>query len=308
MWINLLNSYSVLALIAFLLDNAFGSIKLKYHPVIIIGKFISFFERHFYKDSIARGAMLFLTSTALSILFVLLAYIVLPKTYWYVFEVILCSLLLANRMLYSEVKKVAISDNPKQRLKYLVSRDVENLSESDVYKTSIETYAENINDAVIAPLFYLLLFGVWGIVFYKCTNTLDSMVGYRNTLYEKFGKVSAKADDILNFIPARLTALLVLALNKKLKYLKNIAQISKYYTSANAAYPIGAFAFALGVRLGGSASYFGKIVFKPTLGYNKHQLCKTDVLDALKQKFKLDIAIFFILIFFVLIENWRLFI
>ncbi len=307
MWINLLKSYSIIALCAFILDNVFGSIKFKYHPIILIGKYITFFERHFYKDSIARGALVFASSISLSLVSVLIIYILTPTIYWYVFEIMLSSILLANKMLYSEVKKVVLSDNPRQQLKYLVSRDVDNLSQSDIYKASIETYAENINDAVIAPLFYLLLFGIWGMVFYKCTNTLDSMIGYRNARYERFGKISAKADDVLNYIPARLTAILILLINKKLKYLKNIIKLSSYYPSINAVYPIGAFAYSLEVCLGGPTMYFGKIVFKPVLGFNKCALDRNDVFRALNQKIKIDAFLFSILVLCVFIGNWRIF-
>ena len=308
MWISLLNSYSFLAFCAYLIDYIFGSIKLKYHPVVLIGKFISFFERHFYKDSIKAGVIIFIITNLLALCFVGFIYIILPKIYWYVFEIGLSGILIANNMLYKEVKKVVLSDNPRQKLKYLVSRDVDSLSESDVYKACIETYAENINDAVIAPLFYLLLFGLWGLVVYKCTNTLDSMIGYRNARYEKFGKISARADDVLNFIPARLTALIVLFVNKKLNYIKNISKLSRYYTSPNSVYPIGAFAYSLEVCLGGPTSYFGKVVFKPTLGFNKCKLDESDVFRALRQKNKIDLAIVLILVFLVIIENWRIFI
>ena len=91
----------------------------------------------------------------------------------------------------------------------LVSRDTTTLSNSDVNKAAIETYAENLSDGVIAPLFYLLCFGLVGAFVYKAINTLDSMVGYRNTRYEKFGKFSARVDDVANYIPSRITALII---------------------------------------------------------------------------------------------------
>lgn len=306
MWINFLNSYSALALCAFVLENIFGSIKFKFHPIYLLGKYIRFFENHFYKDSIFAGFILCVSTIILSIVVVALIKLSLPNFYWLLCEVIIASTLLANKLLYTEVKKVVLSDNPKQELKYLVSRDVEHLSDSDVYKAAIETYAENLNDAVIAPLFYLLFFGVWGIVVYKAVNTLDSMVGYRNARYEKFGKISARLDDVLNFIPARLTAILVLLLNNKLKYLKHINSLSRYYPSFNAVYPIGAFAYSLGICLGGPSVYFGKTVFKPTLGYNKCTLDKNDVFCALNQKTKIDMAIFLVLLLYFIFENWRL--
>lgn len=296
MWINFLNYYNFLPISAFLWDSLFGQIKIPYHPVKLMGRYIKFFEASFYKDSISRGFLLCISLITIAISIVLIAKLLLPHTGWFAFELILSGILLANKLLYLEVKKIIHSKNPKGQLKYLVSRDVENLSQSDVYKAAIETYAENLNDAIIAPLFYLLSFGVWGMVVYKCVNTLDSMVGYKTAHYEKFGKISARLDDVLNFIPARLTAFLVLLLNNKLKYLKTLSKIAIHHSSINAGYPIGAFAYSLGICLGGKTSYFGQIVYKPILGYGKTNLDKSDVEKALSQKIKVDIALFIILI------------
>ena len=111
---------------------------------------------------------------------------------------IVASTTISAKMLYNSVKDII--DNPTH-IKYLVSRDTKYISPSEINKASIETYAENLSDGVVAPVFYLLLFGLKGIILYKAINTLDSMVGYKNEKYEKFGKVAARVDDIVNFIP-----------------------------------------------------------------------------------------------------------
>ncbi len=162
----------------------------------------------------------------------------------------------------------------------LVSRDTKEMSESDVYKAAIETYAENLSDGVIAPLFYLLLFGLPGIVVYKAVNTMDSMVGYRNEKYENYGKAAAILDDILNFIPSRLTAILIMLVGKQ----KNpfaFYEDGEKHDSPNAGHPITAMAMVLGVKLGGNTSYFGKIKHKANFGDGRELINATDVTKAL---------------------------
>jgi len=196
-------------------------------------------------------------------------------------------------MLYDSVKDII--SNP-QHIKYLVSRDTEHLSDSDINKAAIETYAENLSDGVIAPLFYLILFGLWGAFVYKAINTLDSMVGYRNERYEKFGKFAAKLDDVVNYIPARVTAVLIVLLKGRhlgLPLRKIWTQGSKH-ESLNAGYPIAAMALSLGVKLGGDTAYFGKIKSKPFFGEGRKMITKEDIQNALALQPRLDI---FILIF-----------
>jgi adenosylcobinamide-phosphate synthase len=163
----------------------------------------------------------------------------------------------------------------------VVSRDTKDLSESEIYKAAIESYGENLSDGVVAPLFYLLLFGLPGIILYKTINTMDSMVGYKNKRYEKFGKVAAKLDDLANFIPSRLTALLIMIVAKQ-KPLLGFYEDGKKHESPNAGHPITAMALALGVQLGGDTSYFGKIKHKPHFGKGREEITKEDVYKALE--------------------------
>ena len=169
------------------------------------------------------------------------------------------------------------------------------LDDSDIYKASIETYAENLSDGVIAPIFYLLLFGLPGAVCYKAINTLDSMIGYRNSRYERYGKLSAKLDDIANYIPARVTMLMIWLCSKPRVSLKEIIKDAKGHSSPNAGYPISAMAYRVGVSLGGDTSYFGKIVYKPYFGSGRKSIEQKDVYKALGVRGCIEIVVIVII-------------
>ncbi|WP_324171872.1 adenosylcobinamide-phosphate synthase CbiB [Sulfurimonas sp.] len=207
-----------IAFLAYLIDKRFGEFRFIKHPVIIIGSIISFFEHKFYKDSVLRGLLLVLFVIC-CVSFVSISISTFLNNLNIVLNIgftsILASMFIAHKMLHDSVLEILVSTNKKKSISMLVSRDTQNMSESDIYKASIETYAENLSDGVIAPLFYLLLFGLDGIVIYKAINTMDSMVGYRNMKYEKYGKIAAYLDDITNYIPSRLTAVLIMIVAKK---------------------------------------------------------------------------------------------
>ncbi|HEX5623670.1 MAG TPA: adenosylcobinamide-phosphate synthase CbiB, partial [Sulfuricurvum sp.] len=186
--------------------------------------------------------------------------------------------------------------NDPSSIRYLVSRDTENLSESDINKAAIETYAENLSDGVIAPMFYLLVFGLVGLFLYKAVNTLDSMVGYRTQKYERFGKMSARLDDILNYIPSRITAVILLILFGKLGKLKQTWYYGRLHQSPNAGYPIAAMALCLDVALGGPTSYFGSVKNKSYFGEGKREITALDVRRALALQWKLDTLLITLLI------------
>jgi len=266
-------------LLAYLIDRKFGEFSFIKHPIILIGEVISFFEAHFYKKSILRGLFLVLfvlsvvgfLSTALSLY---LAY--LPWWINIAVSAFIASMFIAHNMLKEAVLGVVTATDKRAAIAMLVSRDTEDLSESDIYKAAIETYAENLSDGVIAPLFYLLLFGLPGIVLYKAVNTMDSMVGYRDEKYEKYGKAAAILDDVLNYIPSRLTALLIMFLSQT-KPPMAFYKDGKKHDSPNAGHPITAMALAIGVKLGGDTSYFGKIKEKPYFGEGREKITAEDV-------------------------------
>ena len=281
---------TLITLLAYFIDRIFGEFRFIKHPIIIIGDIISFFEKRFYKDSIFRG--LLLTIFVLSVVGILsfsLEYLLsnLPIVLNIIISSSVASMFLAHKMLHDAVKGVLEADDKKEAISMLVSRDTSQLSDSDIYKASIETYGENLSDGVIAPLFYLLFFGLSGIILYKAVNTLDSMVGYRNEKYENFGKVSAILDDILNFIPSRITAILIMVINFK-KDIFSFYSMGKKHESPNAGHPITAMGIALGVKLGGDTSYFGVIKQKPFFGLGREIIKKDDVIKALSMKNKID--------------------
>jgi adenosylcobinamide-phosphate synthase len=197
----------------------------------------------------------------------------------------LASMFIAHNMLIESVKNVLQAEDKKTAISMLVSRDTEHMSESDIYKASIETYAENLSDGVIAPLFYLLFFGLFGIVIYKTVNTLDSMVGYRNERYENYGKAAALLDDLLNYIPSRITAVLIMLSSREARQMYGVFGFYKdgsMHESPNAGHPITAMALVLGVKLGGDTYYFGKLKHKPHFGEGRENITKEDVINGLQ--------------------------
>lgn len=256
------------AFLAYLIDRTFGEFSFIKHPVILIGDLISFFESKLYKASIFRGGVLVIAVlTVISLVsFAITTYLqLLNPLVSIIASSFIASMFIAHKMLYDSVAEILHATNKKELLQMLVSRDTENLSESEIYKAAIETYAENLSDGVVAPLFYLIFFGLGGIIIYKTINTMDSMLGYKNERYEKFGKVAARLDDIANFIPSRLTAFIIMLLAQK-RQLLSFYQDGSKHESPNAGHPITAMALALGVRLGGATSYFGVMREKPFFG------------------------------------------
>ena len=159
----------------------------------------------------------------------------------------------------------------RNQLSYIVGRDTSNLNKDEILRAVVETLAENLSDGVVAPLFYIGLGGAPLGIMYKAVNTMDSMFGYKNEKYKDFGFFSAKADDVFNYIPARLTSILIVISSFILKLnTKNSMKIYKRdknnHSSPNSAHPEAAVAGALNLRLGGPNYYFGKLVDKPYIG------------------------------------------
>lgn len=278
-----------IALIAYTTDRIFGEFKFIRHPVVLMGNFITAFEKRFYRNNIMSG--FWLVFWLLVCVLALVYPISLINNPWVLG--VIASTGIAGKMLYDSVRNIL---HEPQSIRYLVSRDTENLNESEINKAAIETYAENLSDGVIAPLFYLLVFGLVGLFCYKAVNTLDSMVGYRNEKYEKFGKVSARLDDALNYIPSRITAIIILTLFGKLTQLTKVWRYGGLHESPNAGYPIAAMALSLDVSLGGPTPYFGKIKEKPYFGEGKHNITTIDVGRALALRWKLDTLLILFLV------------
>ena len=207
-------------------------------------------------------------------------------------ETLFAASLISQKSLLSHVCAVAdgLSKNllaGRDAIRHIVGRDPERLDESGIARGAIESLAENMSDGVVAPLFWLLIGGVPGIALYKAVNTADSMIGYKSSRYRFFGTAAARLDDVLNFIPARLTGLLI-ALAQSLRdgaianqSIRNMFRDAGKHVSPNAGWPEAAMAGALNIRLGGPRQYDGKTVDLPWLGDGRTRLKATDVQRAL---------------------------
>ena len=279
----------LLAMIAlgFLLDQVLGDPHWLYHPVRLIGAYISFLEKGIRKlfgegerALLAGGVVLVVLVTGTTAVVsggILYACGRISPWLRFLASVILCYQLFAVKSLKDESMKVyqKLKENDLPGARYAVSmivgRDTKNLSETGVTKAAVETIAENTSDGVIAPLLFLALGGPALGFLYKSINTMDSMVGYKNDKYLYFGRCAAKLDDVVNYIPARISAwLMILASACERMNWKNAEKIYKRdrycHASPNSAQTEAVMAGALGVQLAGDAVYFGKVVKKPTIG------------------------------------------
>ena len=163
----------------------------------------------------------------------------------------------------------------------IVGRDTSELSAIEIRTAALETLAENLSDGVIAPLFWYAVAGVPGMLAYKMVNTLDSMIGYRNERYRDFGCVAAHIDDIANYLPARLTALLMVIASGHIGLIKFVKKFGREHASPNSGYPEAAMAGILDCRFGGPHNYFGEMVDKPFIGVTQRDFSTADVIKAI---------------------------
>jgi adenosylcobinamide-phosphate synthase len=263
--------------IGFILDLVFKDPYWFPHPVRLVGKLITILERFLYKLKSKKVAGYFLCAFVVISCYFFVVWLI-SFSYLGLIEVFIIYTIFATGSLALEARKVhSLLENgdlegARVELSYLVSRDTDQLSRERVIVATIETVSENIVDAIIAPMFYLFLGGVPFAFAYKAASTLDSMVGYKNERYYHFGYASARLDDVLNFIPARITAFLLIPLaalvykKDALKSLKIVKRDRLNHASPNSAHAEAAVAGALGIQLGGEAVYFGKKTVKPTIG------------------------------------------
>ena len=302
------NDWILITIIAVLIDIVIGEFPIK-HPVQYMGDFIKLFQKIAYKNSIFRGFILMILLVfivgfiAISIQTVVLKLPAFPAT---LMLGMLASSGLSSKALKHYVKKVVLSANDEEKranLSLLVSRNTKLLDEKKVYSSLLESYSENMSDGIVSPLFYLMLFGFPGIMVYKTVSTLDSMIGYKNEKYEKFGKVSAITDDILNFIPARITAFIIWLLSKeKISWGKLVEDAKIYSTSPNAGYPVAAAAYNLGIILGGPVYYGNDLVNKAEIGQEKTENYEQAVHEFFKVHLKLELIILFTLTLFLAVS------
>lgn len=274
-------------ILAFLLDCVIGDPQNPFHPIRLIGRLISLGIKVYKKTAIKSKVTSFIFGMCLSILTIAVTFfstkmiidLLSGVGYWFGFtaEVIICYFIISAKALKTESMKVykyvQSVDLEKARfsLSYIVGRDTNNLTFLQIIKATIETVAENLSDGVIAPLIFVFIGGVPLGMAYKAINTLDSMVGYKNETYEYFGKFAARLDDVVNFIPARISALLMiissLFTGGDIKMAFQIYIRDRYnHKSPNSAQTEAVCAGALGLCLGGDNYYKGILVHKPTIG------------------------------------------
>lgn len=257
--------YPLTLSLALLLDAALGEPRALWtrwpHPVVLMGRAIGWCDARFNRGAArrARGAAVIAVLSGAAILLGLLIRAI-PD--FGLLEVLLGAVLLAQRSLVEHVRAVAdglrrsLADG-RRAVARIVGRDTEAMGPPEVARAAIESAAENFSDGVIAPAFWFLLFGLPGILFYKLVNTADSMIGHRTPRHEQFGWAAARLDDLLNLIPARLTALLI-ALTNGWYDAAPILRDAPRHRSPNAGWPEAALAPALDVALSGPRSYHGR--------------------------------------------------
>ena len=309
-------------LIGWLLDLMLGDPLWLPHPVVGFGKMIAFGERHLNKGNYrkVKGALmsiiLIVLVFAVSWLFCQLSYelcslipsgqrtVNCPTSYARldlqvkelstvnyqlstIANAILIFYCLAGTTLIREVRMVFLAldrslDEGRRQVARIVGRDTSELSAQEIRTAALETLAENLSDGVIAPLFWLAVGGVPAMMAYKMVNTLDSMIGYRTERYKEFGCWAARIDDVANYIPARITALLMIIAAGKPQCMSFIWHNGCNHASPNSGYPEAALAGILDCRFGGPHYYFGELFEKPYIGNNARELTTADMLKAVR--------------------------
>lgn len=277
----------------FILDLIFGDPQFRFHPIRLIGALIARTEKWIWKilglspdeeadvgRKRAGGVALVILVLGVSVgSTVLLLFLAGMVSFWVklALECLICYQMLAMKSLKTESMKVYQAfrnddiEGARHAVSMIVGRNTERLDQEGIVKAAVETVAENTSDGVIAPLLFMIVFGVPGIVFYKSVNTMDSMVGYRNERYRYFGTAAARLDDVCNFLPSRIAALLMilsaflLGMDGRNAY--RIWRRDRFcHKSPNSAQTESVCAGALDIQLAGDAWYFGKLHHKPTIG------------------------------------------
>ncbi len=310
------------ALLGFLIDLLLGDPEWMPHPVVYMGKGITFLEKRlrqiFPKTKEGEGLagfflvfFLLLACLLLSAGILFLAGLLSP---WlrFAIEILWSWQVLALKGLKKESMRVyskLIEEKPEEEklkearaaLSRIVGRDTENLTEEGVTKAAVETVAENFSDGVFAPLFYLMIGGPILALFYKAINTMDSMLGYKNETYLYFGRTAAKLDDLANYLPARLSAFLLILVsplcggNGK-RALTIWKRDRRKHASPNSAQTEAAVAGALGIELAGPAYYFGQYYEKPTIGDRVREIEAEDIKRANKMNYAAGILALLIML------------
>jgi len=299
--------YILPLLIGWLLDLLLGDPAWLPHPVVGFGKMIAFGERHFNKGRHRKlkGALLALALvlSVFAVTSILLYYLyTLHFTFYILSSSLLIFFCLAGTTLIREVRQTFLAvdrslEEGRKQVARIVGRDTSELSAQEIRTAALETLAENLSDGVIAPLFWLAIAGVPGMLAYKMVNTLDSMIGYKTDRYKDFGCFAAHLDDVANYLPARITAFLMVLASGRFSLLKFVAKYGSKHASPNSGYPEAALAGILNCRFGGPHTYFGQLFDKPYIGENDRLLTTDDMRIAIRiNRIAECVAVFLIVI------------
>jgi adenosylcobinamide-phosphate synthase len=289
-------------LIGWVLDLLFGDPARLPHPIVWFGKAIAFCEHRLNKGNYrklkgALTAVCLIVSVFIATWFL---FFILPSLGRLVVGSLLIFYCLAGTTLIREVRQVFLAldrslEEGRTQVARIVGRDTSELSAQEVRTAALETLAENLSDGVIAPLFWFAILGVPGMLAYKMVNTLDSMIGYKTERYKDFGCWAAHIDDVANYIPARITALLMILPHAIINYHCNatlprgefsifnfVRRYGRMHASPNSGYPEAALAGILDCRFGGPHYYFGELFDKPYIGENARELTTADMQKAVR--------------------------
>jgi adenosylcobinamide-phosphate synthase len=290
----------------YLLDLLLGDPRGLPHPIRLFGNAIYFGESLLNKGKFRfiKGILLTLVlCSSVFVFFYFLSNILLQTNsiLYILFASIFVFYGLANKSLIQEGKTVfdALQNNGleagRKRLSWIVGRDTTALSENQIRTAVFETLSENLSDGVIAPLFYYAIGGLPAMMVYKMINTLDSMIGYKNEKYFYFGKFAARLDDVANFIPARLTAFLMVVVSGKWSLFSFVHQFRNQHASPNSGYPEAALAGIMDCRFGGPNTYHGKIVNKPYIGTNDRKIEHQEIIEVSRVNHKVTFLVIIII-------------
>ena len=276
-------------LLGWFLDLLIGDPAWLPHPVVGFGKMISFGEHHLNKGTHRKlkGALMAIVLISMVFAVAYFGLSILPPFGRVGVDLILIFYCLAGTTLIREVRQVFLAldrslDEGRKQVARIVGRDTSELSAQEVRTAALETLAENLSDGVIAPLFWFAILGIPGMLAYKMVNTLDSMIGYKTDRYRDFGCWAAHIDDIANYIPARLTALLMIVAAGEPRLTGFVWRNGRNHASPNSGYPEAALAGILNCRFGGPHYYFGQLFDKPFIGTNDRPLTTDDMRTAVQ--------------------------